>query len=117
MYASCKDHQNFRIGSSSGRRYVQNTINSFARYYLEGEPSMMLKEIAVLHCSSESEPFSDPGNSGSGIVNGKGRLVGSLMGGTGASDTLDSTYVSSVSFLCTHMLMYGLKANFFPSAA
>ncbi|KIP08977.1 hypothetical protein PHLGIDRAFT_39085, partial [Phlebiopsis gigantea 11061_1 CR5-6] len=58
-----------------------NTIRAFTRTYFQGEPGKMSKEIAVLPRTSKSAPFSDKGNSGSVVVDGKGRVCGILTGG------------------------------------
>jgi len=117
------DHENDPIimvmkrGHASGLTIGRlNTIRSFTRYYFKGEPGTMSKEVAVLPRNSESGPFSKPGDSGSGVVDGKGRLAGLLMAGAGVTDILDRTYITSVNFIYARMLMHGLRANFFPSS-
>ena len=94
-----------------------NTIRSFTRYYFEGNPSTMSKEVTVLPRNSESGPFSEPGDSGSSVVDGKGRIAGLLTGGSGVADASDCTYLTSINFIRERMAMHGLKANFFPSFA
>jgi len=72
-----------------------NTIRSFTRYYIKGKPSTMSKEVTVLPRNSKSGPFSKPGDSGSGVIGGKGRIAGLLTGGAGVTDISDCTYVTS----------------------
>ena len=92
-----------------------NGIRSFTRYYSKGLPSQMSKEVAVLPRNSKSGPFSANGDSGSAVIDGKGRLAGLLTGGAGVSELSDVTYVTSINFLQKRMLEHGLHANFFPS--
>lgn len=117
-----RDHENdpvimvMKRGHASGLTVGRlNTIRSFTRYYFEGEPSAMSKEVVVLPRDSESGPFSNPGDSGSSVVDGKGRIAGLLTGGAGVTDISDCTYVTSINFLRERMSMHGLRANFFPS--
>lgn len=81
-----------------------NTIRSFVRYYFKGQPGQMSKEVAVLSRNSTSGPFSKCGDSGSAVIDGKGRLAGLLTGGAGITDAFDCTYVTSGIFLLKRML-------------
>ncbi|KAH9013338.1 hypothetical protein EDB84DRAFT_901663 [Lactarius hengduanensis] len=92
-----------------------NTIRSFTRVYLKGQPSQMSKEVAVLPRGPWSGLFSSPGDSGSAVVDGKGRLAGLITGGAGVSDVSDChcTYLTSINFVVKRMLGYGLKASLF----
>jgi len=126
-----RDHDNdpvimvMKRGHASGLTVGRlNTIRSFTRYYLEDEfgtlsredeVGIMSKEVAVLSRNSESGPFSKVGDSGSSVVDGKGRIAGLLTGGAGVSDSSDCTYVTSINFLRERMAKHGLEANFFPS--
>ncbi|KAI1793435.1 hypothetical protein LXA43DRAFT_917078 [Ganoderma leucocontextum] len=76
-----------------------NTIRAFTRTYFKGEPGEMSKEIAVLPRTSKSGPFSDKGDSGSVVVDGKGRVCGILTGGDGAADVSDCAFVTSINFI------------------
>ena len=95
-----------------------NTIRSFSKYYHEGdsEVGMNSKEVCVLPRNSKSGPFSEPGDSGSSVVDGKGRIAGLLTGGAGDSVISDCTYVTSINFIRERMASYGLQANFFPES-
>jgi len=94
-----------------------NNIRSILRKPFEtlaGEYSM---EVAVLPRTSESGAFSDGGDSGAAVVDGKGAVVGILTGGGGSSEVFDRTYVSHISFLLKCLEKYGYHANIFPVAA
>jgi len=57
-------------------------------------------------------PFSEPGDSGLAVVDGKGRLAGLITSGTGIVEVFDCTYST---FLPQRMLKHGFHANIFPS--
>ena len=94
-----------------------NNIRSFRRTYFEGIPGQMSKEVAVFPRDSKAGPFSKCGDSGAAVVDGRGRLAGILMGGTGGGtiSISDCTYVTSINFILDRLSHYGLKANLFPS--
>jgi hypothetical protein len=75
----------------------------------------MSNEVTVLPRNSKSGPFSKPGDSGSSVVDKKGRIAGLLTGGAEVSDVFDCTYLTSSNLLRERMAMHGLEANFFPS--
>ena len=93
-----------------------NTIRSFTRYVFEDKPGKMSRDVAVLPRNSNSGPFSRPGDSGSSVVDGKGRISGMITGGAGVTDILDCTYVASINFLRNRMLAHGLEADCFSPA-
>ncbi|KAI2606773.1 hypothetical protein GGR54DRAFT_408503 [Hypoxylon sp. NC1633] len=101
-----------KTGFSVGRL---NTIRAFVRTYFEGQPGQMSKEIAVLPRISKSGVFSAKGDSGSVVIDGKGRVCGLLTGGDGASDVSDCTYVSSINWIIKRLAIYGIHANIFPT--
>jgi hypothetical protein len=74
-------------------------------------------EVAVLLRTSKSGAFSDGGDSGVAVVNGKGAVAGMLTGGGGSSEVFNCTYVSPISFLLKCLEKYGYHANIFPVAA
>ena len=92
-----------------------NTIRSFTRVYFKGQPGQISKEVAVLSHSSKSAAFSAPGDSGSAVVDGKGRFAGLLTGGAGVTEAFDCTYLTSINFLLQRMLKHNLRANLAPS--
>ncbi|KAG8988119.1 hypothetical protein FRB94_001841 [Tulasnella sp. JGI-2019a] len=60
-----------------------NTTRSFTKVYSMGQPGQMSREVTVLPRNSKSSAFSEPGDSGSAVVDGRGRIVGLLTGGAG----------------------------------
>lgn len=70
-----RDHDNdpvimvMKRGHASGLTVGRlNSIRSFTRYWFDGEPGIMSKEVAVLPRNSSSGPFSKPGDSGSSVA-------------------------------------------------
>ena len=64
-------------GSTSGVTVGRlNGIRSVTRPHPKDHPNQISKEVAVLFRNFALGPFSEPGDSGSAIVDGKGRLVG-----------------------------------------
>ncbi|THU84852.1 hypothetical protein K435DRAFT_397583 [Dendrothele bispora CBS 962.96] len=105
-------------GNATGLTVGRATnIFSYVRYYNDGmrsnEPS---KEWTILPFDSKSGPFSDKGDSGSVIVDGRGRMGGLLIGGTGKNTQfLDLTYATPIGFLLRCMESRGLcKPNVDP---
>ena len=102
-------------GSTSGITIGRlNDIRSFTRHYF-GNPGTTSKEVAVLPRNSDSGAFSYPGDSGSAVIDGKGRLAGLLTGGTrsglGFTEGFDFAYVTSINFLLERMSLHGLEAS------
>ena len=94
-----------------------NTIRSFVRWYWKGEPGETSKEISVLPRTSKSGAFSEPGDSGSVVVDGKGRVCGILTGGDGNGEVSDITFVTSINFLLRRLQEFGIEANILPTSA
>ncbi|THH18300.1 hypothetical protein EW146_g2669 [Bondarzewia mesenterica] len=92
-----------------------NTIRLITRVYLKSQPGQMSKEVIILSRNSKSGAFSRPGDSGSAVIDGKGRLAGLLTGGAGDTEVSDCTYLTSINFLFKCILEYSLKANLYPS--
>ncbi|MCJ1462978.1 hypothetical protein MMC07_001582 [Pseudocyphellaria aurata] len=92
-----------------------NTIRAFTRFYFDGQPGSMSKEIAVLSRNSKSGPFSARGDSGSVVVDGKGRVCGMITGGDGTTESSDCTFVTSINFILTRLAAHGIHANIFPT--
>lgn len=67
-------------------------IESFVREYHHGIKSTSMA-IAIYPYSHKDGAFSAPGDSGSIVVDGLGRIVGLLTGGSGTADCTDVTYV------------------------
>ncbi|KXN82875.1 hypothetical protein AN958_02086 [Leucoagaricus sp. SymC.cos] len=118
------DHNNdpvimvIKRGGASGLTIGRlNTIRSFVRFYFEGKPGQRTREVAVYPCNSKSGTFSEPGDSGSVVIDGMGRVAGILTGGAGATKLSDCTYVTSINFLVKRLQENGFKPNIFPTAA
>jgi hypothetical protein len=94
-------------GRSTGlTRGRANNIISYTRNYsgeLEAQDS---KEWAILPYNNKSGRFPNPGDSGSAIVDGTGRIGGLLTGGSGTTTTSDVTYATPISFV-----MQTIRAN------
>jgi hypothetical protein len=79
-----------------------NDVCSYSRNYYYDDSPKTSKEWAILAFDSKSGPFSEKGDSGSLIVDGRGRMGGLINGGAGA--TRDITYATPINFLlkCIH---------------
>jgi hypothetical protein len=75
------------------------------RYFTLGSRDSV--EAAVYTYNNDSGPFSKPGDSGSIIVDARGKFVALLTSGTGPTDTSDITYGSPM-----HWLWDIIKAEF-----
>ena len=85
----------FKNGSTTGLTLGRSTgIESFVREYDEHGIRSTSMEIPVYPYSHEDGAFSAPGDSGSIVVDGLGRIVGMLTGGTGKNDSMDVTYLT-----------------------
>lgn len=81
-----------KSGNATGVTIGRATgIESFVRDEDSGETSM---EWAVYNYDSKSGVFSAPGDSGSMVADGFGRMCGMLTGGSGKTETSDVTYVT-----------------------
>ena len=69
-------------------------FESIIREYPEYGPKRTSMEIAVHSYSHKDGAFSDAGDSGSIVIDGEGRLVGLLTGGTGSTKSTDVTYIT-----------------------
>lgn len=92
-----------------------NNIFSFTRQsFGHGDPQIS-KEWAILPFDTESGAFSDKGDSGSVIVDGRGRIGGLLTGGAGDTLSSDIAYATPIDFLLRRMQENGLhKPNVNP---
>lgn len=106
-------------GNTSGLTVGRlNDIRSVVRRYFKGQDGTMSKEVAVLPRTSKSRAFSAPGDSGSVVVDGKGRVCGILTGGDGATDVSDITFITPINFILARLRSeYGINANIFPTVA
>jgi hypothetical protein len=69
-------------------------LMSFVREYFEDGTHETSMELAIYPYGHKDGAFSAPGDSGSIIADGKGRIVGLLTGGAGQKDYTDVTYAS-----------------------
>ena len=74
-------------------------IESFVR---DGEDKTSMA-VAVYPYSHRDGPFSARGDSGSMIVDGRGRIVGLLIGGVGATGDFDVTYLTPYFWIEEHI--------------
>ncbi|KAG0123145.1 hypothetical protein HOY82DRAFT_511576 [Tuber indicum] len=87
-------------GSATGLTLGRaNNIVSFVRNYFNQSDPLTSKEWAIYPYNNRSGPFSARGDSGSAIVDYKGRLGGLITGGSGLTDSTDITYATPVSFI------------------
>ncbi|KAK0214044.1 hypothetical protein IW262DRAFT_1408250 [Armillaria fumosa] len=88
-------------------------VVSFVRECVDADDYRISKEWAILPYDDKSGSFSAPGDSGSVVVDGHGRVGGLLTGGAGAADTsdLDVSYATPIGFL-----MESIRANGYPDA-
>lgn len=82
-------------GKSTGVTIGRCTgIESFVREYGDYSLCSTPMEAAAYSYSHEDGAFSAPGDSGSVVVDGKGRIVGLITVGSGPTDATDVTYLS-----------------------
>ncbi|KAI0927764.1 hypothetical protein AcW1_005200 [Taiwanofungus camphoratus] len=97
------DHDNepcvivIKSGNATGVTIGRATgIFSFVR---DDDTGKVSKEWAVYNYDKNSGVFSAPGDSGSIVVDGRGRIGGLLTGGAGKTETSDVTYVTPMFWL------------------
>ncbi|KAI9438817.1 hypothetical protein H4582DRAFT_2146717 [Lactarius indigo] len=84
-----------KSGNSTGVTLGRATgIMSFVREYFEDGTHKTSMELPIYPYGHKDGAFSAPGDSGSIIADGKGRIVGLLTGGTGKGDSTDVAYAS-----------------------
>jgi hypothetical protein len=71
-----------------------NGLESFIRHYPPYGINETSTEIAVLRYSKDHARFSEPGDSGSIVLDRTGRIVGVLTGGGGPTDSTDVSYIT-----------------------
>ncbi|KAF8480479.1 hypothetical protein DFH94DRAFT_480227 [Russula ochroleuca] len=97
-------------GNTTGLTFGRaNDVYSYARNYYDDGKAETSKEWAILPFDSKSGAFSAVGDSGSVIVDGRGRIGGLLTSGAGATHSLDVTYATPISFLLERMQDNGLQ--------
>jgi hypothetical protein len=86
---------------------------SFVRDHVTGEES---KEWAIYNYGLFSGPFSAPGDSGSIIVDGLGRIGGLLTGGSGMKEFSDVTYATPMWWLWPRIKQHFPHAHLYPES-
>lgn len=85
----------FKDGNTTGTTFGRlSGMESFVRNYPSYGISSKTIGIAVYPYSDKDGAFSDAGDSGSIVVDSKGRIVGLLVGGAGATGGTDVTYLT-----------------------
>ena len=75
-----------------------NNVSSYTRSYLAGQYQES-REWPVISTDKYSGAFSTKGDSGSSIADAFSRVGGILIGGSGATESFDVTYVTPISFI------------------
>ena len=96
-----------------------NNVDSFVRtYWNDGTVNTSIELPVFSHesktwskRSNRSKSFSEPGDSGSVVVDGKGRVIGMVVGGVGFSTLSDITYVTPAEFLFDRIRSHGINPN------
>jgi hypothetical protein len=93
-------------------------IFSYVRKYYENSTHETSMEWAILPYDNKSGVFSAPGDSGSIIADGLGRIGGLLTGGAGKTASSDITYATPFFWLLPRIKKNGYpKANLHPVMA
>jgi hypothetical protein len=99
-------------GNSTGVTIGRATgIFSYVREYFNNGTHQTSMEWAILPYDQKSGVFSGPGDSGSIIVDSRGRIGGLLTGGAGKTEDSDITYATPFFWLFSR-----IKNNGFPNA-
>lgn len=113
------DHDNeaclivIKSGNATGVTIGRATgIFSFVR---DDDTGMVSKEWAVYKYDKNSGVFSAPGDSGSIVVDGRGRIGGLLTGGAGKTETSDVTYVTPMFWLWPRIKAHFPNAHLNPT--
>lgn len=85
-------------------------MESFTRNFNEYGIKDTLMEIAVLPYGNANGPFSAPGDSGSIVLDRKGRILGMLNGSAGSTDKTDITYLTPYSCIDKDIKKYFPKS-------
>jgi hypothetical protein len=82
-------------GAATGTTFGRvNGLESFIRHYPPYNIRETSTEIAVLRYNHDHPRFSEPGDSGSIVLDRNGRIVGIITGGGGATDSTDVSYLT-----------------------
>jgi len=100
-------------GTSTGVTIGRATgIQSFVR---DDDTGKVSREWAIYNYDSKSGVFSAPGDSGSIVAGGLGRIGGMLHGGAGKTDTCDVTYITPMWWLWPRIKAQFPDANLYPT--
>jgi hypothetical protein len=88
-----------------------NNLNSFVRTYWKDGTADTSMELPVFGHKSKNEPFSEPGDSGSIVVDGKGHVIGIITGGVGFTTSSDVTYVAPAEFIFNQIRGHKINPN------
>ncbi len=89
-------------------------IFSFVREYFLNDTYQESTEWAIYNYDNKSGVFSAPGDSGSIIVDGLGRIGDLLTGGSGKAETSDVTYATPFWWLWPRIKEHFPNANLYP---
>ena len=103
-------------GSSTGLTIGRATgIMSFVREYFEDDTHQTSMELAIYPYSYKDGAFSAPGDSGSIIADGKGRIIGLLTGGAGKTNSkFDVAYATPYYWLNDRIKAHFPDAHLYP---
>lgn len=102
-------------GNGTGTTIGRATgIKSFVRQYGEHGIHGTSMEIAVYPYSHKDGAFSAGGDSGAIVVDGQGRILGMLTGGSGATVSTDVTYVTPYFWLDMRIKQAFSKSHLYP---
>ncbi|KAI1794932.1 hypothetical protein LXA43DRAFT_994955 [Ganoderma leucocontextum] len=92
-----------------------NNVPSYTRTYWEDGTADVSMEWPIFGYGYDSkkprDAFSEPGDSGSAVVDSKGRIAGIITGGAGFRPASDITYMTAVEFIYNQMLTRGIEMN------
>jgi hypothetical protein len=74
-------------------------MESYTRIYKEHKIDKTSVEIGIVSYGYRQGPFSAPGDSGSIVLDRRGRILGMVTGGAGITNHIDVTYVTPYWFL------------------
>ena len=104
-----------KVGRATGLTIGRaNNILSFTRTYFGDNDCGVSKEWAILPFDSKSGAFSEKGDSGAVVVDGRGRIGGLLTGGGGQTESMDVSYVTPIEFVMRAIRSNKSLANVYP---
>jgi hypothetical protein len=108
-----------KSGNATGVTIGRSTdIESFVREYDGDNIRSTSMQLAIYSYNQKDGAFSAPGDSGSIISDGKGRIVGLIIGGAGKSDTdSDVTYATPYYWIDERIKEVFPNAHLYPITA